>query len=229
MARFDFEGEGATDLCFEEGDFIRLLDRVDNEWIKGELHGKVGIFPMTFVEVIEDLPALSTDSMNDLVTSEEAANIADNSKTEVLKSSGIHTESPPICTMCQAMADFPGESSDDLSFVEGDIIEITGEIDENWLRGRLKNKEGIFPASFVTVLKTNAFENKFLDRTASYEEVTMGEAIYDFYGENDNELSFKTGDKIRLGATVDGADDWQWGVIEGQTGIFPKSFVNVVS
>jgi hypothetical protein len=37
--------------------------------------------------------------------------------------------------MCQAIADFPGESSEDLSFTEGDMIEITREIDENWIRG----------------------------------------------------------------------------------------------
>ena len=57
--------------------------------------------------------------------------------------------------MCQAIADFPGESSEDLSFTEGDMIEITREIDENWIRGRLKNKEGIFPASFVIRLDTH--------------------------------------------------------------------------
>jgi hypothetical protein len=51
------------DLCFEEGDYIRLLGRVDSEWVKGELYGKVGIFPMTFVEMIEDLPAPTQDGM----------------------------------------------------------------------------------------------------------------------------------------------------------------------
>lgn len=50
---------------------------------------------------------------------------------------------------CEAIADFPGESPDDLSFNEGDIIEIIAEIDENWMKGRLKDREGIFPASFV--------------------------------------------------------------------------------
>ena len=56
-ARFDFEGAGEGDLVFEEGDYIRLVDRVDEEWLRGEFNGKVGIFPTSFVEIIEDLPA----------------------------------------------------------------------------------------------------------------------------------------------------------------------------
>jgi hypothetical protein len=74
VARFDFEGEGTGDLCFEEGDYIRLLGRVDSEWVKGELYGKVGIFPMTFVEMIEDLPAPTQDGMNEMISSEETKN-----------------------------------------------------------------------------------------------------------------------------------------------------------
>ena len=56
-ARFDFDGEGPEDLVFEDGDVIKLLERVGPEWRKGELNGKVGLFPLSFVEVIEDLPA----------------------------------------------------------------------------------------------------------------------------------------------------------------------------
>lgn len=55
-ARFDFDGDGAEDLVFEEGDVIRLLERVGPEWRRGELNGHKGLFPLAFVEVIEDLP-----------------------------------------------------------------------------------------------------------------------------------------------------------------------------
>lgn len=55
-ARFDFDGEGPEDLVFEDGDIIRLIERVGPEWRKGELNGHTGLFPLAFVEVIEDLP-----------------------------------------------------------------------------------------------------------------------------------------------------------------------------
>ena len=56
-ARFDFDGEGPEDLLFEDGDVIKLLERLGPEWRKGELNGRVGLFPLSFVDVIEDLPA----------------------------------------------------------------------------------------------------------------------------------------------------------------------------
>ena len=92
VARFDFEGEGAGDLCFEEGDYIRLLGRVDSEWVKGELYGKVGIFPMTFVEMIEDLPAPTQDGMNEMISSEETKNTTGLKDTDIPKSDDFHTE-----------------------------------------------------------------------------------------------------------------------------------------
>ena len=55
-ARFDFDGEGPEDLRFEEGDVIRLVERVGSEWRRGELNCHTGLFPLAFVEVIEDLP-----------------------------------------------------------------------------------------------------------------------------------------------------------------------------
>ena len=55
-ARFDFEGEGHGDLAFEDGDVIQLLAHCGDDWLKGELNGKVGMFPASFVEIIEDLP-----------------------------------------------------------------------------------------------------------------------------------------------------------------------------
>ena len=59
LFRFEFEGEGDNDLSFKEGDVISLKDR-DGEWLKGELRGKSGLFPLAFVEIIEDLPVEST-------------------------------------------------------------------------------------------------------------------------------------------------------------------------
>ena len=44
-------------MQFEDGDVIKLLERLGPEWRKGELNGRVGLFPLSFVDVIEDLPA----------------------------------------------------------------------------------------------------------------------------------------------------------------------------
>ena len=54
MARFDFEGEQDDELTFSEGDVISLLEYVGDEWAKGQLGPRTGIFPLNFVEVVEE-------------------------------------------------------------------------------------------------------------------------------------------------------------------------------
>lgn len=56
VARFDFEGEHSDELSFSEGDVIQLNAYVGQDWARGQMGTSVGIFPLNFVEVIEDLP-----------------------------------------------------------------------------------------------------------------------------------------------------------------------------
>lgn len=56
MARFDFEGEHSDELSFTEGDVIQLTEYVGQDWARGQIGVSTGIFPLNFVEVIEDLP-----------------------------------------------------------------------------------------------------------------------------------------------------------------------------
>ncbi|KAG5452292.1 Endophilin-A3 [Clonorchis sinensis] len=53
---YDFEAENASELPFSEGDVIRLLQQVDENWFEGELNGRRGYFPINYVEVINPLP-----------------------------------------------------------------------------------------------------------------------------------------------------------------------------
>lgn len=43
IARFDFDGETDLDLSFREGDYIKLLERIDAEWYRGELNYTQGM------------------------------------------------------------------------------------------------------------------------------------------------------------------------------------------
>jgi hypothetical protein len=51
-------------------------------------------------------------------------------------------------------------------------------------------------------------------------------AVHTFVPQFDNELGFSEGDMVFLTRQVDG--DWMQGETDGQTGIFPKSYVNIV-
>jgi endophilin-A len=56
-AMFDFEAENPFELSFHEGDLLKLIEQVDDNWFLGELNGKQGHFPTTYVQVIVPLPA----------------------------------------------------------------------------------------------------------------------------------------------------------------------------
>ena len=56
VARFEYIGDQKDELSFSEGETIILKEYVNEEWAKGELRGTSGIFPLNFVEVVEDLP-----------------------------------------------------------------------------------------------------------------------------------------------------------------------------
>lgn len=49
VALFSYSATQPEDLAFEEGDTIRVLSLVNEEWLEGECKGQVGIFPKAFV------------------------------------------------------------------------------------------------------------------------------------------------------------------------------------
>ena len=54
---------------------------------------------------------------------------------------------------CVALYDYQGDTADDLSFVAGERIILTAHEGSDWLRGIANGKQGMFPASFVNIVK----------------------------------------------------------------------------
>ena len=51
-AQFDYDAQGAQEISFKAGDLIKLHYKEDDTWWCGECHGKKGMFPKAFVELV---------------------------------------------------------------------------------------------------------------------------------------------------------------------------------
>lgn len=67
VALFDYEGEEEDELTFSQGDVIGLLEHTGQEWGRGQIHGRVGIFPLNFTKMVEPLPQSSAGDVPNLM------------------------------------------------------------------------------------------------------------------------------------------------------------------
>lgn len=59
MAKFEYQSDEWDDLSFPEGAVIKLVERIDSDWLRGEYKGQTGLFPQGYVDVIEDIAVKS--------------------------------------------------------------------------------------------------------------------------------------------------------------------------
>lgn len=82
-----------------------------------------------------------------------------------------------------AVYQFAAASADELSLSVGDTVELLERVGAEWLKGRLRGKEGIFPSQFVEIKEDLPVE-------VVKSEDGLSKTLYDFDGQ-EGELSFK--------------------------------------
>ncbi|XP_011171148.1 SH3 domain-containing protein 19 isoform X2 [Solenopsis invicta] len=112
-----------------------------------------------------------------------------------------------------ALYDFSATQPTDLALKEGDIVQLVKKVNDDWLEGRIGNRQGIFPLSFIDI--------KVPLPGLSDNVVT---ALYAFPGETSDDLSFEEGAKITVISRV--SKDWLYGEYNGRKGQFPVNYVN---
>ncbi|KAF7669934.1 hypothetical protein LDENG_00115130 [Lucifuga dentata] len=135
MARFDFKAETLKELPFQKGDIVYIIRQVDQNWYEGEHHGRVGIFPRSYVEL---LPPTE--------------------KAQPKKSAPVQ-----VLEYGEALArfNFTGDTMVEMSFRKGERITLIRRVDENWYEGKISgtNRQGIFPVTYVEVHKRPRIKN----------------------------------------------------------------------
>lgn len=209
--QFEYIGDQKDVLSFLEGESIVPNEHVNEKWAGGEPRGRTRISSLNLVELVEDPASSGTNVFSTKVPL----------KTKK-EDSGANSQDDSFSgEWCEALHSFTAETSDDLPFKRGERILILQRLDSDWYKGRLRDREGIFPAVFVRLCPAGMKSMSPLalkGRTAR--------ALYDFHGDNEDELSFKAGDTITELESVD--DDWMSGELMGKSGIFPKNYVQVL-
>ncbi|XP_073911264.1 vinexin isoform X2 [Castor canadensis] len=125
--KFDFQAQSPKELTLQKGDIVYIHKEVDKNWLEGEHHGRLGIFPANYVEVLpaDEIPKPIKPPTYQVVEYGEAV----------------------------AQYTFKGDLEVELSFRKGERICLIRKVNENWYEGRITGtgRQGIFPASYVQV------------------------------------------------------------------------------
>ncbi|XP_017599963.1 sorbin and SH3 domain-containing protein 2 isoform X34 [Corvus cornix cornix] len=229
-AVYDFKAQTPKELSFKKGDTVYILRKIDQNWYEGEHHGRVGIFPISYVEK--------------LFPPEKAQ----------------PARPPPpaqIGEIGEAVAkyNFSADTNVELSLRKGDRVILLKRVDQNWYEGKIPgtNKQGIFPVSYVEVIKKNPSKSvddypdppipqsyssdriHHLSSTKpqrpvlSHENIHSGgepfQALYNYTPRNEDELELREGDVIDVMEKCD--DGWFVGTSRRTKffGTFPGNYV----
>ncbi|XP_014801031.1 PREDICTED: sorbin and SH3 domain-containing protein 2 isoform X4 [Calidris pugnax] len=229
-AVYDFKAQTAKELSFKKGDTVYILRKIDQNWYEGEHHGRVGIFPISYVEKLSP---------------PEKAQPA--------------RPPPPaqIGEIGEAVAkyNFSADTNVELSLRKGDKVILLKRVDQNWYEGKIPgtNRQGIFPVSYVEVIKKNAsksvddypdppipqsYSSDRIHQLSStkpqrpvlaHENIHGGgepfQALYNYTPRNEDELELREGDVIDVMEKCD--DGWFVGTSRRTKffGTFPGNYV----
>ncbi|XP_058497714.1 sorbin and SH3 domain-containing protein 2 isoform X5 [Solea solea] len=129
-AIYDFKAQTAKELTFKKGDAVNIIRQIDNNWYEGEHRGRVGIFPISYVE---KMPSAE-------------------------KQQPIRPPPPAhVREIGEAVAryNFNADTNVELSLRKGEKVIVIRQVDQNWYEGKIPDttKQGIFPVSYVDIMK----------------------------------------------------------------------------
>ncbi|XP_039403947.1 sorbin and SH3 domain-containing protein 1 isoform X39 [Mauremys reevesii] len=233
-AKFDFKAQTLKELPLQKGDIVYIYKQIDQNWYEGEHHGRVGIFPRSYIELLP--PA-------------EKAQPQKLAPVQVLEYGDA-----------VAKFNFNGDTRVEMSFRKGERITVIRRVDENWYEGKISgtNRQGIFPVTYVDVLKRplvkNAVDYPELlmshspnrsttaspqqpqahqqgaspDRSQTPGDILSYQALYSYIPQNDDELELRDGDIVDVMEKCD--DGWFVGTSRRtrQFGTFPGNYVKLL-
>ncbi|XP_058154705.1 sorbin and SH3 domain-containing protein 1 isoform X45 [Dasypus novemcinctus] len=249
-AKFDFKAQTLKELPLQKGDIVYIYKQIDQNWYEGEHHGRVGIFPRTYIELLPPAEKAQPKKLTPVQVLEYGEAVAK-----------FH---------------FNGDTQVEMSFRKGERITLLRQVDENWYEGRIPgtSRQGIFPITYVDVIKRPLVKNPMdyvdlpysspsrsataspqpshhslragpdlteseksyvqpqaqqrritPDRSQSSQDLLSYQALYSYIPQNDDELELRDGDIVDVMEKCD--DGWFVGTSRRtrQFGTFPGNYV----
>ncbi|KAG6926775.1 sorbin and SH3 domain containing 1 [Chelydra serpentina] len=134
-AKFDFKAQTLKELPLQKGDIVYIYKQIDQNWYEGEHHGRVGIFPRSYIELLPPAEKAQPPKLAPMQVLEYGDAVA--------------------------KFNFNGDTRVEMSFRKGERITVIRRVDENWYEGKISgtNRQGIFPVTYVDVLKRPLVKN----------------------------------------------------------------------
>ncbi|XP_064230143.1 sorbin and SH3 domain-containing protein 1 isoform X33 [Aotus nancymaae] len=230
-AKFDFKAQTLKELPLQKGDIVYIYKQIDQNWYEGEHHGRVGIFPRTYIELLPPAEKAQPKKLSPVQVLEYGEAIA--------------------------KFNFNGDTQVEMSFRKGERITLLRQVDENWYEGRIPgtSRQGIFPITYVDVIKRPLVKNPVdyvdlpfssspsrsataspqqpqaqqrrvtPDRSQTSQDLFSYQALYSYIPQNDDELELRDGDIVDVMEKCD--DGWFVGTSRRtrQFGTFPGNYV----
>uniref|UniRef100_A0A5F8GLS7 Sorbin and SH3 domain containing 1 n=1 Tax=Monodelphis domestica TaxID=13616 RepID=A0A5F8GLS7_MONDO len=249
-AKFDFKAQTLKELPLQKGDIVYIYKQIDQNWYEGEHHGRVGIFPRTYIELLPPAEKAQPKKMVPIQVLEYGDAVA--------------------------KFNFNGDTQVEMSFRKGERITLIRQVDENWYEGRIcgTTRQGIFPVTYVDVIKRPLLKNPVdyidlpfsspnrsttaspqpshhslstgpdlteseksyvqpqaqqrrttSDRSQNLQDLYSYQALYSYKPQNDDELELRDGDIVDVLEKCD--DGWFVGTSRRtrQFGTFPGNYV----
>ncbi|XP_014381822.1 sorbin and SH3 domain-containing protein 1 isoform X36 [Alligator sinensis] len=233
-AKFDFKAQTLKELPLQKGDIVYIYKQIDQNWYEGEHHGRVGIFPRSYIELLPPAEKAQPKKMSPLQVLEYGDAVA--------------------------KFNFNGDTQVEMSFRKGERITLIRRVDENWYEGKISGtgRQGIFPVTYVEVLKRPVVKNAIdyadplmshspnrsmsaspqqpqaqqqgasPDRSQTPRDIVSYQAVYSYTPQNDDELELRDGDIVDVMEKCD--DGWFVGTSRRtrQFGTFPGNYVKLL-
>ncbi|XP_032740011.1 sorbin and SH3 domain-containing protein 1 isoform X35 [Lontra canadensis] len=250
-AKFDFKAQTLKELPLQKGDIVYIYKQIDQNWYEGEHHGRVGIFPRSYIELLPPAEKAQPKRLAPVQVLEYGEAVA--------------------------KFNFNGDTQVEMSFRKGERITLLRQVDENWYEGRIPgtSRQGIFPITYVDVIKRPLVKNPVdyidlpfssspsrsgtaspqpshhslragpdlteseksyvqpqaqqrrvtPDRSQTSQDLFSYQALYSYIPQNDDELELRDGDIVDVMEKCD--DGWFVGTSRRtrQFGTFPGNYV----